>query len=136
MRALTSFPLFLILLVAYLLLAFGAPNVDGQGLSGTLLALDLFSGAHFKLTVNGIFLVLGVVFLFLEMVKSTRTGPGSVMDHLLSTLVFAAFLVTFVVMRAAGNETFFLLMLMSAVDVLAGFTVTLAAARRDLVVDR
>lgn len=136
MRLLTNFPLFLILLVAYVLLALAVPPAEGQGLAGTLLELDLFSGAHFRLSTNGLLLALGVLFLFLEMIKSTRTGTSSVMDHLLSTLVFAAFLVTFVVMRAAGNETFLLLLLMSAVDVLAGFTVTIAASRRDLMVER
>lgn len=132
MRLLTSFPLFLILLVAYILLALGAPGAEEQRFAGTLLAMPLFSGAELKLSTNGLLLALGVLFLFLELLKSTRTGPGSVLDHLLSTLVFAAFLVTFVVMRAAGNETFLLLMLMSAVDVLAGFSVSLAASRRDL----
>lgn len=135
MRLLTNFPLFLILLVAYLILAIAAPSESGQGLAHTLLEVDLFSGAHFRLSSNGLLLSLGVLFLFLEMIKSTRTGASSVMDHLLSTLVFAAYLVTFIVMRQAGNETFLILLLMSAVDVLAGFTVTIAASRRDLMIE-
>jgi len=136
MRLIFNFPLFLVLLAAYILVAMASPAADGQGLAGTLLQLELFSGAQFRLSTNGLFLGGGVIFLFLEMIKSTRTGPSSVMDHLLSTLVFAAYLVTFIVMRAAGNETFLLLTLMSAVDVLAGFTVTIAASRRDLMVER
>ncbi len=136
MRLLTSFPLFLILLVAYILLALGALGADGQRFGETLLLMPLFSGAQLRLSVNGLLLAIGLLFLFLELLKSTRTGPSSVLDHLLSTLVFAAFLVTFVVLPAAGTETFLLLTLMSAVDVLAGFSVALAASRRDLTLER
>ena len=59
---------------------------------------------------------------------------ASVIDHSMSTLVFIIFLVEFLTVKGAGNSTFLILGLMSLFDVIAGFTVTIVAARRDFAV--
>lgn len=46
--------------------------------------------------------------------------------------VFVAFLVEFLLVRGAAHAVFFTLMLISLVDVLAGFSVSLRAAGRDV----
>ena len=76
--------------------------------------------------------LIGLVLLFVEVMKSTRTSNVSVIDHLLSTFVFVAFLVEFLLVRGAGHSVFFTLMVISLVDVLAGFSVSLRAAGRDV----
>jgi len=73
--------------------------------------------------------------LFVEILKATRTTNVSIVDHLLSTFVFVAFLVEFLLVRAAAHPVFFTLMVISLVDVLAGFAVSLRAAGRDVHVD-
>jgi predicted Co/Zn/Cd cation transporter (cation efflux family) len=65
-------------------------------------------------------------------VKSTRTTNASVMDHLLSTFVFVAFLVEFLLVKGAAHSVFFTLMVIALVDVLAGFSVSMRAANRDI----
>ena len=45
-------------------------------------------------------------------------------------------LIEFLLVRQAGTSTFFLLMMISIVDVIAGFIVTLRTAQRDITVER
>lgn len=123
------FPLFALPLIAYnLLMAVGDVHA---GLATQLFEIDLISGAHWTFSVHDLFLVVGVVVLYLEIFKSTRTGMASVLDHTLSTLVFVVYLVEFLVVAGCGTSTFFVLGLMSLFDVIAGFTVSIVAARRD-----
>lgn len=132
MKILLGIPLFIFLLIAYLILTPVADTATPEA----VMTYNLFSGAEFKLTMNGLFLVIGTVFIFLEMIKSTRTAGVSVWDHVLSTFVFIGFIVAFLTMKSAGTQTFFILTLMSLVDVIAGFTITIASARRDFAMDR
>ena len=49
-------------------------------------------------------------------------------------MVFVACLILFLVWPPAGTSLFFLIMLTSLVDVIAGFSVTIRSARRDYTV--
>ena len=69
------------------------------------------------------------------MMKSTRIGIRTVVDHALSLVLFLGMLVEFLLVRQAATATFFLLLVISFVDVLGGFAVTLRSAQRDLTVE-
>ena len=128
MAIISAIPLF-----AYLWVIINAVLLLGgiSTLGGSLFSLGLVSGATWSATVSDLFIVLGVLALYIEVFKATRTGTASVIDHTLSMLVFVAFLVEFLVYSGAGNSTFVILGLMSLLDVVAGFTITIVAARRD-----
>jgi hypothetical protein len=96
----------------------------------------MMSGAVWLLSVGDLFIILGLIFLFVEVFKSTRTSQAAILDHILSTLVFIIFLVEFIVVKGAGSSMFLILCLMSLFDVIAGFTITITTARRDITVDR
>ena len=64
--------------------------------------------------------------------KSTRTTNSSIIDHLLSTFVFVAFLVEFLLVKGAAHSVFFILMVITLVDLLAGFSVSIRSAGRDV----
>jgi hypothetical protein len=70
--------------------------------------------------------------LFVEVLKSTRSNNASVVDHLLSTGVFIVFLVEFLLVPSAATSVFFILMLLALLDVLAGFSVSIRSAGRDV----
>jgi hypothetical protein len=129
MPVLRAMPLFVLLWAAYniLVLAGQIPAV----LDAKVLTLALSSGAVWSMTVADLLIALGVLVLYVEMFRATRTGMSSVVNHTLSALVFAAFLVEFIMVEAAGTSVFFLLTLMTFVDVVAGFTISIVAARRD-----
>lgn len=107
----------------------------GEGsktLYSILLEVPLFSGTVMKVSVNGALVIAGLVLLFFEVLKSTRISNIAVIDHMLSTFVFIGYLVAFLLVPAAGNQFFFMLLLMSLIDVMAGFSVSITAARRDI----
>ena len=124
-----AIPLFVVLLVAYNI-AMLTGDIHAT-LATEMYTVGLVSGAQWSFTVSDLYIILGVIVLYIEVFKSTRTGVSSVIDHTLSMLVFVLFLVEFLVVKDCGTSTFFILGLMSLMDVIAGFTVSIVAARRD-----
>lgn len=126
---LRAIPLFVVLLVIYNITMLTG-DVNGI-LASRLFSMGLISGGQWNFTAQDLFIVSGVLVLYIEIFKATRTGTASVMDHALSMLVFVVFLIEFLTVAACGTSTFFILGLMSMMDVVSGFTVTIVAARRD-----
>lgn len=129
--------LFLIplLIVPFILFNAALAGLFGAGadpLSASMLALTMISGGKFVLSYGHAILALGLILLFFEVLKSTRTNNTSVIDHVLSTGVFIAYLVEFLIVAGAAHPVFFLLMLMALIDVLAGFSVSIHSAGRDV----
>jgi hypothetical protein len=127
------FPVFVLLAYNALVLPGGNPTAT---LTAAAIGASLASGAAFTLTVGELLLLIGVLALFIEIVKATRSSMASAIDHALSALVFVAYLIEFLLVKAAGTGVFLVLTLMSFLDLIAGFTVTIGAARRDLAIDR
>ncbi len=129
---LRAIPLFVIPLAIYnLVMLTGDVHA---ALGARLFSVHLMSGAQWVFTAHDAFVVGGVLVLYFEIFKSTGTGMASVLDHTLSMLVFIVFLVEFLMVSACGTSTFFALALMSLLDVIAGFTVSIVAARRDFAI--
>jgi hypothetical protein len=127
-----GFPLLLIPFAIYNIIAFLMPGVSW---TGTVTAVHMMSGADWTMSAGDMLITLAVILLFGELMKSTRIGLRSVVDHALSLILFLAMLVEFILVRQAGSSTFFLLLVISFVDVLGGFAVTLRSAQRDLTVE-
>jgi hypothetical protein len=77
-------------------------------------------------------ILVSLILLFIELLKSTSTGTAAIFNHALSMLVFIICLVEFLLHPAFATTTFFLILTMSLLDVLAGVVVTIIAARRDV----
>jgi hypothetical protein len=92
----------------------------------------LISGAAWSVSWNEVMIAGGLVLLFIEILKSTRTTQHSTLEHLLSMLVFIIFIVEFLVVAGAGTNVFLLLGLMSLIDVMGGYAISIAVARKDL----
>lgn len=105
---------------------------DTSTLAAEMLRVQLISGVEWPFTVADLLLTLALIALYVEVLKATRSSFQSVLDHSLSMLVFVAFLVEFFAYEKAGGSVFFLMTLMSFIDVLAGFTVSISAARKDI----
>ena len=129
---LKAVPLMGFVLVVYFLVAIG-----GTGeLEKTLLSGSAPSGAKWSLKISDIIIGLGLLVMFVEMLKSTRASVATMIDQGLSMLLFGLCIVLFLLVRTAGTGTFMLLTFMSLVDVLAGFVITTAANRRDINIER
>ena len=125
-------PLIGILAVVYLIVAAVFQATDDR----VLFALRLPSTADWTFRVRDLFLVIGLFLLYLEILKSTRTGRGQIIEHIVSMLIFVGCLLLFLLVRQTGTTTFLLITVMSAVDVIAGFTVSIVSARRDMEIER
>lgn len=125
-------PLMIVPLILYNLGLTGLLGGGGNPWQGVLFSLPMISGGMWSMTLADLIVVIALALLFVEVVKSTRTSNASLVDHLLSTLVFVLFLVEFLLVNAAATSLFFVLMVVALVDVLAGFSVSLRAASRDV----
>ena len=121
------FPLLILVLIAYNVLVF----LTGISLDGQMFSLTMVSGAIWSFKVSDLLLLFALILLFFEILKATRTGAGAVIDHLLSTAVFVIALVEFILVAGAATTTFFLIMVICLLDVIAGFSVSITSARRD-----
>jgi hypothetical protein len=116
-----------------------APDVAGDGAAAAraLLATELFSfpmisGARWFFTWGDLVLILTLIILFIEILKATYTSTSSLVDHGLSMIVFVAALIEFIVVPQAGTSVFFLFLVALLIDVIAGFTIGIRVARRDI----
>src|SRR5512139_640762 len=127
-----GFPLLLIPFAIYNIIAFLMPDVTWTGVVTTV---HMVSGADWTMSAGDLLITLAIALLFGEMVKSTRIGLRSVVGHALSLILFLGMLIEFILVKQAVTATFFLLLVISFVDVLGGFVVTLRSAQRDLTVE-
>ena len=125
-----------LLIIPFILFNLGLAGVFGGGAAGPwnqeLFSIGMLSGGLWTMRLADLMILIALVLLFFEIAKATRTSNRSVVDHLLSTFVFIAFLVEFLLVRDASTSLFFVLMTISLMDVLAGFFVSVRAAGRDI----
>ena len=130
--ALINFPLMLVSLVVYNLFVVTG---DINPLEDILFRMEMSSGGMFTLSLGEALIILSLAILFVEILKATRSATSSIVDHLLSMIVFVIFLVEFLLVGRAATATFFILMMMSLIDVAAGYAVSIRNAVRDLSIE-
>lgn len=100
-------------------------------LVGELFTVPMASGASWSLTGGDLLILVGLIMLFFELLKSTTSQKVAIVNHSLSMILFIFCLVEFLLVPAFATSTFFLLSMMVLLDVLAGFIVTIITARKD-----
>ena len=75
---------------------------------------------------------MSIFLLFIEILKSTRVGTRSIVDHVLSFVPFHRDARRVHDRAGAATSTFFLLVVICFVDVVAGFSVSIRTAQRDI----
>ena len=125
-----TFPFLLLSVIAYNVIVF----VAGTPFETTVFQVPMISGAVWTFTVSDFLVAATLFLLFIEILKATRTGGNSLIDHALSTIVFIVCLIEFLVVPEAATSLFFFITIITLIDVVAGFSVTIRAARRDFAV--
>ena len=129
---LSAFPLTLIPLVLFNIMALLA----GSGVwTEAILAIPMAAGL-WTVTWGDLMVLLGLVMLFFEMLKSARPAQRTIANHLASTAVLIVYIIEFVLAGIADNSTFFILTVISVFDVAAGFTISIRTASRDVTYTR
>lgn len=124
---LAAVPLLAIVILLANLLAF----TGNVAMAQEMFRVPLPSGVAVAITVGDGLVLLGLALLYVELFKATRTQSSTILDHALSLAVFVVALVEFLVVPRFGTGVFLSLVAMCLIDVIAGFTVTITAARRD-----
>lgn len=125
--------------VIYNILALGGATISTiesmrLRLDTDVFAVPMTSGATWHITPGHALVAGSLLMLFFELIKSTGIGRAAVMNHAFSLILFVVCLVEFLLFPAFATSVFFLIMVMALLDVMAGFMVTIAAARRDFAV--
>ena len=128
-----GFPLLLIPFAIYNMIAFLTPGVSW---TSPVTTVHMMSGQDWVLTWEDILLAFAIFLLWIELIKATRASTRSIMDHVLAMALFIGMLVEFLLVQRAATSTFFLLMAIALVDVLAGFIVGMRSATRQIEVER
>ena len=105
---LIGFPLLVIPFAIYNMIAFLTPGVNW---TDAVTTVNLTSGAVWSVTAEDMLVGLAIMLLPLEVLKATKIGVRSIVDHVLSMVVFIAMLIEFLLIKQAGTSTFFLLMM-------------------------
>ncbi|MEP1229926.1 MAG: hypothetical protein ABJG88_04565 [Litorimonas sp.] len=139
MGVFTVFPLMIIPVTIYNFLAitgstFATTEALRLRLDTDFLSVPMVNGTIWHITPGHALIAGALLALFFELIKSTSTGRGAVMNHAFSLILFIICLIEFLMLPAFATSIFFLIMLMSLLDVMAGFMVTIASARRDFAV--
>jgi len=127
-----GFPLLLVPFAIYNMIVFLTPGVSWTAAAATV---HMMSGQDWVLSFEDLLIAFSIFLLWIEIIKSTRLGSRSVMDHILAMALFIAMLVEFLLVKQAGTSTFFLLMIIALVDVLSGFIVGMRSAQRQVEIE-
>ena len=131
--SLRAIPLIVIAFIIYNIVVLSSGNVPAdQILNKELFQIRMVSGADWVFRTSDLIILLTMVLLFVELIKSTYTSSSQMVDHGLSMLVFIACLVEFLLQPKATTSVFFFIMTAALVDVVAGALIGIRAARRDL----
>lgn len=133
---LIAMPLLLIPVVLYnVVVLFGAGGggrVDADALlRDPVFSVTMTSGAQWTIGAGDMILFVALILLFFELVKSTSSQRAAIINHALSMVLFIAVLIEFLLLPGFATSTFFLIVTMVLLDVLAGFIVTIIASRKD-----
>jgi hypothetical protein len=137
-----SIPWIILAIILYNLIGFtvSAPPpmglADGSQIALTafdleLFSIDMISDAPWRFSLGDLITTITLILLFVELIKATRTGGSSIVDHALSTILFVFCLIEFLLVPIAATSEFFFILVVTLIDVIAGFSITIRAARRD-----
>lgn len=131
---LLGFPLLLIPFAIYNIVAFVLRLPDTIWTAQAFM-VPMTSGQAWKMSWEDILLAGSILLLWVEVIKSTQINVRAIIDHVLAMLLFVAMLIEFLLVKSAGTSTFFLLLIIGLVDVLAGFIISIRGAARQVEVE-
>lgn len=134
---LQSFPLLAVSLVIFTMLnVVTRGQLDRPWHEAEAFTVQLMSSDVWHISGGDAFLMMSMLFLFIELVRSTRSDNRSIVNHAFSVLVFVGAFMLLLTQPGFGNSTFVIFMVMTLIDFMAGFIITAVAARRDMTFQR
>ena len=125
---LIAFPLLIIPFALYNMIAF----LLNMQFHDDVFTIPMLSGERMAVSTGDVLVLLGVLLLYVEIVKATRFSNKAIMDHVLSLVLFMVMAIEFITVRKAATSTFMIITALSFVDVIGGFSITIRTAQRDV----
>lgn len=137
-----ALPYLLIPVMLYNIIAFFSKSNAADGGPGiqdivgnAAFALPMLSGVVMHVTWGELIILFAIVFLFIEILKSTNSRSSGIVNHILSMLLFIFCLIQFLLFASFATGTYFIITMIVLLDAMAGMIVTIISARRDFGVE-
>ena len=131
--SLRAIPLIVIAFIIYNVVVLFSGNVPADEiLNKQLFQFRMVSGADWVFRTSDLLILLTMILLFVELIKSAYVSASQMVDPGLSMLVFIACLIEFLLQPKATTSVFFFIMTAALVDVVAGAIISIQAARRNV----
>ncbi len=108
------------------------PTAALERMTRPLFHVPTAGGSSWPVGAGDLLVFISLVLLFVELLKATTSRSIAIINHSLSMVLFIGCLIEFLLFPAFATPAFFLITSMVLLDVLAGFIVTIVAARRDI----
>ena len=80
-------------------------------------------------TIGDFIVAVGILLLYVEVLKAVRPGGKGIIDHVLALILFIAMACELVFVPRAASPTLFLLVVLGFVDVIAGLSIRMRRRR-------
>jgi hypothetical protein len=127
---LQAIPLTILPLIVYNLVGYLIGGADPW--SAELFGITMISTARFVLKIGDVLILFAIAMLYLEVAKAARASQNTIANHILSTIVLVIYVVEFIVASVAATSVFLILTAIALFDVIAGFSITIKTATRDI----
>ena len=126
-------PLIVIPFIVYNVVVLLGGSVAAEDvLNRPLFPLPMLNGTKWVFKWSDLIILLTMLMLFVELIKSTYNSTSVLINHGLTMLVFIACLVEFILVRQAATSAFFFILVATLIDVVAGFMIGIRTANRNV----
>jgi len=128
---LIAFPLLLIPFALYNMVAL----LLNMPFTETVSSIPLAPDRRMPLNVGDLLVAIGMLLLYIEVLKAARFGGKGVMDHILSFILFVAMVSELALVPQASTPTLLLLAVLGFVDFITGISLSIRRKQRAIVVE-
>jgi len=128
---LIAFPLLLIPFALYNMVAL----LLNMPFTETLSSIPLAPDRRMPLNVGDLLVAIGMLLLYIEVLKAARFGGKGVTDHILSFILFVAMVSELALVPQASTPTLLLLAVLGFVDFITGISLSIRRKQRAIVVE-
>ena len=130
----TAIPLTIIPLILFNIIGF---TLDGGATGAVWLEprfyIPLISRQSWPVTLADLMTLLALAMLFFETLRSAQPArTATITNHIVSTILLIVYVIEFIVVPIAGDSLFLILTAICLFDVVAGFTISIRTAQRDI----
>lgn len=125
-----AIPLTIIPLILFNVLGYA---LDGDPWGNVLVRIPLISGRPWEVTLADVMILIALALLFIETLRSAAPARTStITNHIISTILLIVYIIEFIAVPSAASSLFFVLTMIALFDVIAGFTISIRSASRDI----